>query len=132
MKKTFLFFLFVQLFQSSFAQTDSTKIVYCELVGTQLFGKVTVVVDMGQKTGFLNLNTSYIVDENGKPKKFNSMVDAMNFMGNIGWDFAQAYTISDGSTHVYHWLLTQRIKNGIDGNYYPATKKTFGENSRNK
>lgn len=131
MKKTYLFFLFVLLFQTIFAQTDSTKIIYCELVGTRIFGKTTVEIDMGQKTGFLNLNTSYIVDENGKPKRFNSMVDAMNFMGSIGWDFAQAYVVSDGSTHVYHWLLTQIIKKGADGNYYPATKKTFGEKSRN-
>jgi hypothetical protein len=131
MKKTYLLFLFVASYLTGFAQTDSTKTIYCELVGTQLFGKVTVVVDMGQKTGFLRMNVSYIVDENGKQKRFNSMVDAMNFMGDIGWDFAQAYVVSDGSTHVYHWLLTQRIRKGTDGNYYPATKKTFGENSRN-
>ncbi len=34
MKKTYLLFLFVLLFQNCFAQSDSTKIIYCELVGT--------------------------------------------------------------------------------------------------
>lgn len=60
------------------------------------------------------------------------MVDAMNFMGEIGWDFAKAYVVSDGSTHVYHWLLTQTIIKGADGNYYPATKKSFWESTRNE
>jgi len=123
-----LIFTFSALF--SFAQKDSTKVIYCEIVGTSglLSSKVTVEIDMGESKGFLGINNSYITDEKtGKLKKFNSMVDAMNFMGENGWDFAQAYVVSiTGGSSVYHWLLKQTVVKSTDGKYYPATKKIFG------
>jgi len=106
------------------AQTDSVKTLYCELVGTEtLLGKVIVEIDMGEAKGFLSMNTSYIVDEKGKPKKFNSMVDAMNFMGDKGWELAQAYVASSSTGFIYHWLLKQTAVKGKDNQYYPVTKK---------
>lgn len=33
------------------------------------------------------------------------MVDALNYMGNQGWEFVQAYTITMGNQNVYHYLL---------------------------
>lgn len=38
------------------------------------------------------------------------MVDAMNYMGALGWEFQQAYVITvpggfGGNQNVYHWLL---------------------------
>lgn len=86
------------------------KYVYCELVGTgNLIGtKVTVQVDFGNKTKW-NQDTR-IKGEDGKPIKFTSMVDAMNYMGKEGWEFVQAYTITHGSSSVYHWLLKRTIE----------------------
>ena len=46
-----------------------------------------------------------MVDEEGKKIKFNSMIDALNYMGKFGWDFEQAYAVSMGNTNVYHFLL---------------------------
>lgn len=58
-----------------------------------------------------------MVDENGNVIVFNSMIDAMNYMGNLGWEFEQAYvvTVGSGSTSslVYHWLLSRYV--GEDG-----------------
>lgn len=109
------------------AQTEERETIYCEIVGTaNLLGKISVTIDMGEDKGTFNLNTSYIIDEStGKAKKFNSMVDAMNFMGKKGWKFEQAYIVTSGNTNVYHFLLSQEIVKGADGNYYPATKKAF-------
>jgi len=135
MKRNIMFLILVISCISIYAQNDSTivdefrvRTIYCELLGTSgLTSKVTVTVDMGEEKGFLGLNTSYIIDEStGKPKKFNSMVDAMNFMGTKGWDFVQAYAITIGSSNVYHFLLKQTVVLGEDGQYYPATKKAFG------
>lgn len=128
MKKIFLFlsFLFITLY--SFSQLDSTKTIYCQIVGTQIFSKVTVTIDMGENKGFLALNSSYIYDEaTGKPQKFNSMIDALNYMNEYHWDFVQAYAISSGNTNVYNFLLKQTIIKGADGNYYPFTKKMFSK-----
>jgi hypothetical protein len=135
MKKNIIFLVLIVSSIGIYAQNDSTTVddlrvrtIYCELLGTSgLTNKVTVTIDMGEEKGFLGFNTSYIIDETtGKPKKFNSMVDAMNFMGTKGWEFAQAYTITIGSTNVYHFLLKQTVFLGEDGQYYPATKRTFG------
>ncbi len=81
--------------------------VFCELLGTgKLFSnKVTVTVDFGQETSFwFGSSNQYLVDDNGKAIKFNSMVDAMNYMGKRGWEFEQAYVVTIGNQNVYHWL----------------------------
>lgn len=87
--------------------TDPKEFVYCQLVGQakMLSSKVTVEVDFGQEK---NWNSSKLRGEDGKPISFNSMVDAMNFMGALGWEFQQAYVITSGQTNVYHWLLRKK------------------------
>lgn len=37
------------------------------------------------------------------------MVDAMNYMGRLGWEFEQAYVVTVGQQNVYHWLLSKKI-----------------------
>lgn len=82
---------------------------YCELVGTQnLLGKIIVSVDFGQVSLF---SDNRLVDENGDVLKFNSMIDAMNYMGALGWEFEQAYVVTyyygKNTSNVYHWLLSK-------------------------
>lgn len=90
---------------------STEKFVYCELVGTQKFmsQNITVALDFGQKTSYWSNKNRKLVDENNKPVVFNSMVDAMNFMGESGWEFAQAYIVTMGQQNVYHWLLKKNI-----------------------
>ncbi len=90
---------------------EQKKYVYCELMGREelLSAKVTVDIDFGQKVSFWNRDRRY-KDENGKPISFNSMVDAMNFMGSLGWEFVQAYVVTVGQQNVYHWLLKMEVK----------------------
>jgi len=47
-------------------------------------------------------------EQTGKVKSFNSMVDALNYMGNNGWEFVQAYIVTSGQQNVYHWLLKNK------------------------
>jgi len=86
--------------------TDTQKYVYCEIVGVEKFLslKCTIVVDDGeQKPPYPK-----IMDESGKPKIFNSMIDALNYMGENGWEFVQAYAVTMGQQNVYHYLLKKR------------------------
>lgn len=92
------------------------KKVYCELVGTEklLSNKMNVSVDFGQENKIFS-NQS-LVDEKGRPIVFNSMVDAMNKMSELGWEFEQAYIVmiggtSQGSTitNVHHWILSKTV-----------------------
>ena len=102
-----------------FASNAQSK-VYCELLGTQQFlsKKVTVQVDFGQQTKYFSDNR--LVDEKGNVIVFNSMVDAMNYMGTLGWEFEQAYVVTIGSgnstSNVYHWLLSKYVGEEGDAN----------------
>lgn len=91
------------------------KSVYCEIVGTStsFFGTdVTINLDFGQERKRYKGQT--LVDELGAPIVFNSMIDALNWMGERGWEFAQAYVVTSDffKQNVYHFLLTKKIKDG--------------------
>lgn len=90
---------------------EHKKFIYCELLGRGklLSSKVNVDIDFGQSVSFWVPDRRY-KDENGKPVNFNSMVDAMNFMGTLGWEFVQAYVVTESNQNVYHWLLKMEIK----------------------
>lgn len=92
---------------------DSTKInqkfVYAELLGTEKFfsSKITITIDFGQSKSMWKDNR--LKDEiTGKVQVFNSMIDALNYMGEDGWEFVQAYIVTIGQQNVYHWLLKKR------------------------
>ena len=107
--------------------------VYCELLGTQKFlsTKVTVSVDFGQERKFFGDNR--MVDADGKVQEFNSMVDAMNYMGILGWEFEQAYVVTMGSgagaSNVYHWLLSKFVGEEGDPNAL-KTKQILNDEER--
>lgn len=102
---------------------ETTKRVYAELLGTgtnflNLNKNVKVSVDLGQ---FQSATKAYtLLDENGKDIKFNSMVAAMNYMGERGWKFIQAYVVTVSNQNVLHWLLYKdvtdpaQIKEGLN------------------
>lgn len=104
-----LAFSSTSLFSQSKVDTVASKFVYCELVGMQklLSSKVSVSVDYGEEKGFFQ-DTRLKNEQTGKVQSFNSMVDALNYMGNAGWEFAQAYVVTSGQQNVYHWLLKKR------------------------
>jgi hypothetical protein len=102
--------LSVSLFSNLFAQGNNEKYSYCQLVGTSnLLGtKVTVIIDYGQEMKWFKDHR--LKDETGKPVKFNSMIDALNYMASSGWEHVQAYAITIGNSNVYHHLLKRRIE----------------------
>lgn len=113
--------------------TSAQSKVYCELLGTQKFlsTKVTVSVDFGQERKFFGDNR--MVDADGKVQEFNSMVDAMNYMGTLGWEFEQAYVVTMGSgagaSNVYHWLLSKFVGEDGDPNAI-KTKQILNDEER--
>ena len=78
----------------------AAKRVYAQLsCEGQLFStKVKVSIDFGQSTSWLSsMSESRLVDKDGKEIKFNSMIDALNYLTQFGWRFAQAYVVPNGS-----------------------------------
>lgn len=119
MKKTLLIIVLFFGTLYSYSQDIITSYkTYCQIVGTgNLTGtKVKVEVDFGEKNNFWSMyKDKFLVDESGNKISFNSMVDAMNFMGKLGWKFEQAYVITIDSgvvkQNVYHYLLSKDITN---------------------
>jgi hypothetical protein len=103
---------------------QNPKFVYCEIVGQAKFmsTKLNIVVDFGEKLSIWADNR--MKDENGKPITFNTMIDALNFMGKRGWQFSQAYAISYGNSgSVYHYLMMKPFDELDD-----EAKKEFQKN----
>lgn len=89
---------------------QNPRYIYCELVGIErlLSNKVNVSVDFGQERGWFE-DTRLRDEETGRLQTFNSMVDALNYMGQNGWEFVQAYTAVVADQNVYHWLLRMKV-----------------------
>lgn len=109
--------------------------VYIEIVGySKPFSKkVNVEVDFGQVRNFYDFNRFLVDKQTGKIIKFNSMVDAMNYLGRLGWDFEQAYVAPEvnktmkgfggGPQNVYHWLLSKTVTNDSEITQGITTKR---------
>ena len=121
------------------ADTVQTKTVFAELLGwnTNVLGlgsKSKVEVDFGEENwGWQgNDGRNILVDENGKDIKFNSMVDAMNFMGERGWVFEAAYVVTVANQNVVHWLMSKTIGAGEDARQGVNQKRDFKKKKKKK
>lgn len=85
--------------------------VYCELVGYNFWGagKVKARLDMGRKVP--NREGFEYIYEDGKKKKFNTMMEVLNYMAKRGWTVHSSYVVSEGMSHnnVLHFLLIKFI-----------------------
>ncbi|MBL7732913.1 MAG: hypothetical protein JNM88_17200, partial [Chitinophagaceae bacterium] len=74
-----LLFISVQAFSQEKKEEKVEQ--YCEIVATakMLSNKVTIEVDYGEERSFWKNNR--LKDEDGKIKKFNTVIDALNYMG---------------------------------------------------
>lgn len=98
------------LHSNLYSQENKDIYSYCQLVGTSnLLGtKVTVVIDYGQERKWNRDNR--LKTESGEVIKFNSMIDAFNFMALRGWEHVQAYAVTIGNSNVYHHLLKRKVE----------------------
>lgn len=74
-----------------------------------------IIFDFGTKASYniwgdLSSKLKF-VDENGEEIKFNSMVDAANYMVDKGWNFQQAYSSAYGGKPVIHWIFYKDADN---------------------
>lgn len=113
MKKLLLIFAFVGASMMSIAQ--DTKEIYCEVIGRATLsftGKIKIDIDFGQENkAFEGFNADALKDPvTGKPIKFNSMIDALNFMAADGWIFVNAYNITEASGNTqYHYIMRKVV-----------------------
>ncbi|MCY7310514.1 MAG: hypothetical protein LH619_07020 [Chitinophagaceae bacterium] len=115
MKKLFIAaLLFISI--TTFAQ-DTTKVEqYCKMLATGrlLSNKVTIDIDFGEERKLFGGDTRLKDEETGKLKKFNSVTDAMNYLGSQGWMLVNAFPMAEGSSSVYHFYFKKLFRK--DGN----------------
>lgn len=78
--------------------------LYCEIIAEAepTFAESAVVFDFGQKTGAWRYN--YLADAEGNAYRFNSGIEALNYMVCRGWEFVAAFT-SGKDNRTKHYLL---------------------------
>lgn len=108
MKPLFIALLCVAGFAASAQKMDQ----YCEMTAqAKLFSrKVTVDVDYGEARKWISFKDTRMKDEEGKVKSFNSIVDALNFMGRNGWKLVNAFLVTESGNNVYHYVLKREFE----------------------
>ena len=110
MKHVIILVLIVLGNHISFGQTPETKIEqYCQILASSrlLSNKVTIDIDFGEVKSFWRDNRLKTYD--GKLKKFNTVIDALNYMGKEGWIFINAYPVTIGTGVIYHFAFKKEF-----------------------
>ena len=89
---------------------------YCEVKGIEkeLSSGLKIIFDFGTKASYniwgdLSSKLKF-VDENGEEIKFNSMVDAANYMVERGWTFQQAYSSAYGGKPINKRMMMKEAE----------------------
>lgn len=111
--KCLLVFCFALISSNAYSQHR----YYCEVKGIEkeLSSGLKIIFDFGTKASYniwgdLSSKLKF-VDDKGEEIKFNSMVDAANYMVERGWIFAQAYSSVYGGNPVIHWIFYKDAEN---------------------
>ena len=93
-----------------------------------------IIFDFGTKAsyniwGTLSSKLKF-VDENGEEIKFNSMVDAANYMVQRGWTFQQAYSSAYGGQIIIHWIFYKDADNIEEAKEGILTKAEYKKNEK--
>ncbi|QES89231.1 hypothetical protein [Rhizosphaericola mali] len=115
MKKISAILVLMIVFQSIKAQViidDSTLVEqYCELNThpKALSNKVSIDINFGQFRRFF-ASPQRLHDEEGRIKNFNSVVDALNYMGFQGWKLVNVVSCSDSSSSGYSYYFKKKFR----------------------
>src|SRR5919199_1217588 len=84
---------------------------YCEMTAVQkiLSRKVTIDIDNGEERKLFSFKDTRVKDELGKVKSFNSIVDALNYMGRLGWKLVNAFPVLENNQYVYHYVFRREF-----------------------
>ena len=95
-----------------FSQSQDSIFQYCQIriIGRTLSRKINIEVDYGQEQKVFD-KSSIVKNQNGDIRTFNSIADALNYMGSLGWRVIHSYmTGSDPSLSDSYFLMETRRK----------------------
>jgi hypothetical protein len=104
---------------------QAPKFVYCQIVGYAQDNSISppknIKMEFGENMKFFADNR--MKDGSGKALVFNSIIDALNYMGKTGWEFVQAY-VTQASGGSYTRFLIRKQFDELDD----EVKKEFSKN----
>ena len=114
--------LFIALAIASLANAQNKRPAYCEVVASNFWGvgKVYISIDLG------NERIGTICDDKNKPVKFNTPIDALNYMSKLGWSVKGTYYLTELKQLVLHYLLEKEVTDDSqisEGIYIKPKKK---------
>lgn len=113
MKKTVLIIL-VNIFTGiAYAQQKPAAIEqYCSLnvMPRLLSNKVNIDVDYGNPRKLFSFKDNRVKDDDGKAKKFNTAIEALNYMSSQGWQLVNAMAFIEGGNAVYRYIIKREIE----------------------
>jgi len=85
-----------------------TKDIYCEIVAREKLNLTLVItVDYGDKKIYKDRR---IKDENDEKIIFLTIIDAINYMAENGWEYVDTYVISRGNYGERHYIMKKDDK----------------------
>lgn len=111
-------------------QTQARK-YFCEIKGVPkgLSNGLLIVFDFGESPVYSTWkglkSDQQLVDENGEEIKFNSMVDAANYMSEKEWNFLQAYTSLYAGNVIQHWIFYKETDSQEEAGKGIMTKENY-------
>ena len=90
---------------------NNTIEVFCDLISTKKFlgTKETININYGTRDSLWQDEKIYTLIASDL-KKYNSIIDALNYMGNEGWKTISSYSTSHNSYIVEHFILKKEIQ----------------------
>ncbi len=104
--------LFMSIAFASPAQDTTVIEQYCKMIvsGRVLSTKVNIDLDFGEERKLFGGDTRLKDDLTGKLKKFNSTVDALNYMGAQGWMLVNVFPMKEVDSFIYHYYFKKLFK----------------------
>lgn len=109
---------------------------YCEIKGIQkpLLTGLKIVFDFGENPIYTSwgglTNKQKIVNEKGEEIRFNSMVDAGNYMSNKGWTLQQAYSSVYSDNFIIQWIFYKDAESPEEAIKGIVTKEQYKNNQK--
>ena len=113
MKIILLIFVFFLVGFVATAQTSENSSIeqYCSLnvLPRLMSNKVNIDVDYGDPRKLFSFKDNRVKDDNGKVRKFNTAVEALNYLSAQGWKLVNAMAITEGGNAVYRYIMKREI-----------------------
>ncbi|MEO8854977.1 MAG: hypothetical protein ABI359_14430 [Ginsengibacter sp.] len=106
-KKPFLLAFIFLITTTIYAQSDTTKVEqYCELFANPVLFSKNLLIDANFGVARKFWSDDKIKEETNKLKKFNSLIDAMNYLGAQGWKYVNCLRTEKDD---YHYIFRKEF-----------------------